>query len=86
MWMVLQGRQNRRYGSSSMLLNRPDTSPLTIGAFTIERIVDATTSSASTLPMPAAFNGFVASKIRLPASSSENGSTAFATPGRSVRR
>jgi hypothetical protein len=53
---------------------------------TIERIVAATVSSAVRFGMPAALSGLAASKMRLPASASENGAVAAATPGRSARR
>jgi hypothetical protein len=59
---------------------------LTIGPVTIERIAAATVSSASRFEIPAAFSGFEASTMRLPASASENGAVAAATPGRSTRR
>ena len=67
-------------------VSRVDISPLTIGSVTIERMASATVSSAVRFGMPAAFRGLDASKMRLPASASENGWVAAATAGRSVRR
>jgi hypothetical protein len=57
-----------------------------MGSVTIDRMASATTSRAVRLAIPAAFSGFAASKMRLPASASENGAVAAATPGRSDRR
>jgi hypothetical protein len=67
-------------------VSRRDISPLTVGPVTIPRIAVATVSSAVRFGMPAALSGLAASKIRLPASASENGAVAAATPGRSARR
>jgi hypothetical protein len=59
---------------------------LTIGALTIDRIAPATVSRATRFGMPAAASGLAASKMRRPASASENGAVAAATAGRSARR
>ncbi len=82
----MQGRQKRRYGSGIASVSRAETSPLTVGVVTMARIRAAISSSASRLAMPAAFSGFAASKMRLPASASEKGSTAAATCPISARR
>jgi len=59
---------------------------LTVGLVTMRRISAATVSSASTVPMPAALSGLLASKMRLAASASDRGATAAATDPTSERR
>jgi hypothetical protein len=67
-------------------VSRPDISPLTIGAVTIDRMAPATVSRAARFEIPAAFSGLAASMMRLPASASEKGAVAAATAGTSARR
>jgi len=83
--VALHAGQNRRYAGSIKAVTWVETSPLAIGLVTTDRIAAATASRASRLLMPAAFSGLAASKIRLPAPTWENGSTAAATYGRCSR-
>jgi hypothetical protein len=62
-------------------VSRVDTSPLTIGAVTTDRMAAAIVSSVTRSGMPAAFSGLAAS-----ASASENGAVAAATADSSERR
>jgi hypothetical protein len=59
---------------------------LTVGVHTIVRWWPAIVRRASIAGIPAAFNGLLASKMRLPASSSDSGAVATAIASTSLRR
>ncbi len=86
MCLAAHGTQSRRYGAGRRRLSSVDTSPLTVGPATMSRISCAMRARPSSVLIPAAFSGLLASNTRLPASASLNGAVAAATPAMSARR